>query len=70
MQDRITKFVSLHSKIAEGDFKELMMRTDQIATDTGSIIDGYEAQRCGLIDSVGGLSDALDALNEMMKSDK
>ena len=70
MQDRITKFVSLHSKIVENDFKELMMRTDQIATDTGSIIDGYEAQRCGLIDSVGGLSDALDALNEMMKSDK
>ena len=70
MQDRITKFVSLHSKITEDAFKELMMRTDQIATDTGSIIDGYEAQRCGLIDSVGGLSDALDALNEMMKSDK
>jgi ATP-dependent protease ClpP protease subunit len=70
MQDRITKFVSLHSKITEDDFKELMMRTDQIATDTGSIIDGYEAQRCGLIDSVGGLSDALDALNKMMKSDK
>jgi ATP-dependent protease ClpP protease subunit len=70
MQDRITKFVSIHSKITEDDFKELMMRTDQIATDTGSIIDGYEAQRCGLIDSVGGLSDALDALNKMMKSDK
>ena len=70
MQDRITKFVSLHSKITEDAFKELMMRTDQIATDTGSIIDGYEAQRCGLIDSVGGLSDALDALNKMMKSDK
>ena len=44
-----------------------MMCTDQIATDTGSIIDGHEANECGLIDQVGGLSDALDALNSMIK---
>lgn len=70
MQDRITKFVSLHSKITEDAFKELMMRTDQIATDTGSIIDGYEAQRCGLIDSVGGLSEALATLTKLMDQKK
>lgn len=70
MQDRITKFVSLHSNISEESFKELMMRTDQIATDTGSIIDGYEAQRCGLIDNVGGLSQALAALTELMDQGK
>ncbi|MBQ8393717.1 MAG: ATP-dependent Clp protease proteolytic subunit [Clostridia bacterium] len=70
MQDRITKFVSSHSGISEQDFRDFMMRTDQIATDTGSIIDGYEAQRCGLIDRVGGLSDALCELNKLIDESK
>lgn len=67
MQQRITKFVCSHSKISEKAFQDMMMRTDQIATDTGSVIDGDEAQKCGLIDEVGGLCDALDALNAMIK---
>ena len=67
MQERITEFVSSHSKISKEKFLEYMMCTDQIATDTGSIIDGNEAKECGLIDMVGGLSDALDALNSMIK---
>ena len=67
MQERITEFVSSHSGISKEKFLEYMMRTDQIATDTGSIIDGHEAKECGLIDQVGGLSDALDALNSMIK---
>ncbi len=67
MQERITEFVSSHSGISKEKFLEYMMCTDQIATDTGSIIDGYEATKCGLIDKVGGLSDALDTLNEMIK---
>lgn len=66
MQDRITKFVSSHSGITEETFRSFMMKTDQIATDTGSIIDGYEAQKCGLIDCVGGLSDALCELNRLI----
>ena len=44
------------------------MATDQIATDTGSVIDGGEAVRLGLIDQVGGLSDALDCLNNMINN--
>ncbi len=67
MQGRIVSFVCEHSKISEESFTELMMATDQIATDTGSVIDGEEAVSCGLIDAVGGLSDALDCLNEMIK---
>ena len=50
MQERITEFVTSHSKIDAKTFHDMMMKTDQIATDTGSIIDGYEAQKCGLID--------------------
>lgn len=70
MQERITKFVSSHSNISKDAFLNYMMRTDQIATDTGSIIDGYEAQSCGLIDSVGGLADAIAALKEMIEQEK
>jgi len=70
MQDRITKFVSSHSKISEEAFKAYMMKTDQIATDTGSIIDGYEAKECGLIDCVGGLNDAICALYELIDEEQ
>lgn len=66
MQDRIVKFVVEHSGVTEKDFVEMMTRTDQIATDTGSLIDGNEAVECGLIDAEGSLSDALDALHEMI----
>lgn len=59
MQNRIVKFVTEHSAVTEEKFREMLMRTDQIATDTGSIIDGKEAVECGLIDEVGGLSDAM-----------
>lgn len=67
MQSRIVSFVCDHSKISEEKFTSLMMATDQIATDTGSVIDGGEAVDCGLIDAVGGLSDALDCLDSMIK---
>lgn len=66
MQDRITKFVCDHSTISKEKFTSLMMKTDQIATDTGSIIDGGEATSCGLIDKVGGLSDAITELEKMI----
>lgn len=64
MQDRIIRFVTEHSKVSEERFRELLMRTDQIATDTGSLIDGYEAVECGLIDRIGGLGDALASFAE------
>lgn len=70
MQDRITRFVSEHSGISKEEFSSLMMKTDQIATDTGSIIDGEEATSCGLIDCIGGLKDALLCLDEMIEQDK
>ena len=68
MQDRIISFITKHSNITEYDFRDMLMRTDQIATDTGTLIDGNEAVECGLIDEVGGLSDALNALREMIDS--
>ena len=70
MQERITRFVCDHSRISSENFTNLMMRTDQIATDTGSIISGEEATSCGLIDRTGGLSDALAELRQMINKEK
>ena len=66
MQKRIIKFICEHSRANEQKVRELMMRPDEIATDVGSIIDGDEAVSYGIIDSVGGLSDALKALKDMI----
>ena len=68
MQKRIVKFICDHSRATPEKINELMMRPDEMATDVGSIIDGDEAVKYGIIDSVGGLSDALSALREMIGS--
>ena len=70
MQDRIIDFVTRHSDVREEKLREMMNRTDQMANDIGSIIDGEEAVRCGLIDRVGGLSDALASLRELVEENK
>lgn len=59
IQDRIVRFVTSHSGISREAYLELMMATDELANDTGSVLYGEEAVNCGLIDSLGGLSDAL-----------
>ena len=70
MQKRIIKFICEHSRADEKSIRELMMRPDEIATDVGSIINGDEAVKYGIIDCVGGLSDALDTLNSMIDEQK
>ena len=66
MQKRITRFVSSHSHVTEDKLRELMMRPDELTTDVGSIVDGKEAVRIGLIDEVGGLDAALATLKGMI----
>ncbi|MBE6714510.1 MAG: peptidase S14 [Ruminococcaceae bacterium] len=70
MQDRIISFITGHSGVSEENFRAMLRRTDQIATDTGSLIDGTEAVSCGLIDRCGSLSDALDELHRMINENK
>ena len=70
MQDRIIDFVTQHSGVKEEYLRTMMTRTDQMANDIGTVIDGGEAVRCGLIDRVGGLSDALACLREMAEEQK
>ncbi len=65
MQNRIVRFVVSHSSISEEKLKSLMTSTAQLTNDIGSVIDGYEAVSCGLIDGVGGVGDALAALREL-----
>ena len=65
MQERIIKFIVNHSNADGSKIRELMMRPDELATDVGSIVDRY-----GLIDGVGGLSDAISALRSMIKESK
>ncbi len=70
MQERICNFITSHSKITPERLASYMSRTDEMATDVGSIIDGKTAVECGLIDEVGGLSDALLALHKMIDENK
>ena len=65
MQRRIIRFICSHSSASPEKILELMMRPDELATDIGSIIDGSEAVKYGIIDSIGGLSDALAAFGEL-----
>ncbi len=70
MQDRIIKFVVNHSEIEERYFRELIHRTDVLANDIGSILDGYDATRCGLIDEIGGIKEAVSYLKSRMGEGK
>ena len=70
MQDRIIKFVVDHSNIKEEYMRKIISRTDVLVNDIGSILDGYEATACGLIDEVGGIKDALAYLEKSSKSEE
>ena len=65
-QDRITTFLSEHSKISKERVEELMLNPSQLVKDVGTLLDGKDAVEEGLIDAVGGLRDALDKLHEMI----
>jgi len=67
IQERITQFVTQNSNVKRDTFTKLMLQTGELAADVGSVIYGAEAVEIGLIDRVGGLSDALDELREMMQ---
>ncbi len=70
MQKRITSFVAENSKISAKRFYELAMNTKELVMDVGSVLDGSKAVHEGLIDYVGGLSDALECLYHMIDKNK
>ena len=67
IQEQIADFVTTNSRVDREKFLELMMRTGELATDVGTIVYGKEAVRLGLIDELGGLSDALECLHRMIR---
>ncbi len=67
IQERITTFVTTHSNISADVFEKLMMATDQMSADVGTVLGGKQAVSYGLIDNVGSLSDALSCLHNMIK---
>ena len=70
MQKRITAFICRHSGADEETVTGLMMNPDQMANDIGTVLEGSEAVACGIIDRVGGLSDALEALRQLAEENK
>ncbi len=70
MQDRILTFVAAHSRVDKETLNAMMMCPDEIANDVGSILDGEEAVKVGLIDEVGGLNAALTCLKEMIRESR
>lgn len=70
MQERIIEFITRFSKADAQTVRKLMMKTDEMTTDIGSVVEGAEAVKLGIIGSVGGLGDALSTLKEMIRESR
>lgn len=70
MQDRILQFICDHSHIAMDRLKEFMLKTGELANDIGTVLIGEEAVKCGLIDEMGGLSKAIEKLQQLIAERK
>ncbi|MBR5485849.1 MAG: ATP-dependent Clp protease proteolytic subunit [Oscillospiraceae bacterium] len=70
MQDRIVQFVCNNSQISENDFRSLMMQTGEMVMDVGTVLDGENAVKYGLINQLGSLSDAINCLYNMIEEEQ
>lgn len=70
MQERVVQFVSRNCNITKERFRELMLKTGELANDVGIVLFGEEAVKNGLINEVGGLAEALKKLYEFIKLDR
>ncbi len=70
IQDRICDFVTRNSRIGREEFEHLMLNTGEMAADVGTVIYGTEAVEMGIIDHLGGLSDALECLHRQMREER
>lgn len=67
LQERIVAFVTKNSRISAEEFRRLMLSTEEMANDVGSVVYGEEAVKLGLMDRIGTLSDALESLYDMIE---
>jgi len=70
MQERIDNFIIRTSRIDGNELKTMMLKSDELLNDMGTILIGKQAVECGLIDEVGGIKDALQKLNELMEENE
>ena len=70
MQERIVRFVCENSNITSEEFRRLMMETGELMMDVGTVLNGEDAVKEGLIDSLGGLSDAMDCLYRLIEQEE
>ena len=68
MQERINDFIVRTSNIKKEVLESFMLKTNDLLNDVGTLLIGSQAVECGLIDEVGGISEALNKLNEMIKT--
>lgn len=67
MQERIIEFVVSNSNISHEEFTRLMLSTEEIANDVGSILFAQKAVESGLINEMGGLKDALEKMYQLIE---
>ena len=70
IQDRITRFIADHSNMKRERIEELMLDTSQLVKDVGTMLEGEEAVREGLIDETGGIRQAMEKLYELIEKKK
>lgn len=63
-QERVVNFIVEHSKADRESIVRLMNCNDNISNDVGTILFGREAVKTGIIDEVGGLSQAISELRK------
>ena len=66
MQERIDNFIVRTSKIKKEELQKMMLKSDELLNDMGTILIGKQAVDCGLIDEEGGIKDALNKLKELI----
>ncbi len=70
LQDRLISFVTKHSGIKEEKLRAMMLDSGNISNDMGTVLFGEEAVECGLINKIGGLSDAISHINSLVENEK
>lgn len=70
MQERVTRFITEHSRITEQTLKDLMLKTGELARDIGTTVVGRDAVQYGLIDELGGLGDAMKKLRRFIEDSR
>ena len=66
MQERILEFIVRNSNTSHEKLRNLMLKTDELLNDMGTILIGQQAVDIGLIDSIGGIKEALTKMHELI----